>query len=215
MNTPLFLSSEEMDRQLAAAKRLRSEFLRGLVWGAGRKLAAHTRNIRMFGAFTSKRMAVASTGKRMAVGLACALPLGLAAFYSPFAKSNTSDEYWRADVTVVAIAPDGTWGTATDALTNRAVARAIDDCKAKYASEIGCGYRSTFVRQGWSLAFRCGTENILVAEQELTHAQWAAFRQERELRTRYVPDMPACVRTLTVDPQGRVGVPKTDFAGSL
>jgi hypothetical protein len=114
-------------------------------------------------------------------------------------------------VTVVAIAPDGTWGTATDRLTNRAVANAIEKCKQKYTSEIGCGYRSTFVRQGWSLVLRCGTENVLVAEKELADAQWAAFRQERDLRARYVPNMPACERTLTVNTQGEIVPPKTDY----
>jgi hypothetical protein len=198
MNKPLFLSSEEMDRQLTAAKRLRSDYLRRLAWGARDKFAAHARYVRTFGATA-------------VFGLACALPLGLAAFYSPVVPSNTSDEHWQAEVTVVAIAPDGTWGTATDALTNRAIANAIDDCKQKYASEIGCGYRSTFVREGWSLVFRCGAQNILVAEKELADAQWAAFRQERELRARYVPNMPACERTLMVDPQGQTVTPKFDY----
>jgi len=60
------------------------------------------------------------------------------------------------------------------------------------------------VREGWSLLFRCGTENVLVAEKELADAERAALLQERELRTRYVPTMPACVRTLTVDPNGTI-----------
>jgi hypothetical protein len=198
MNKPLFLSSDEMNRLLTAAKKRRSDYLRNLALGAGNKLAAHARHVRAFGATT-------------VLGLACALPLGLAAFYSPVVPSNTSHEHWQAEVTVVAIAPDGTWGTATDALTNRAIANAIDDCKQKYPSEIGCGYRSTFVREGWSLVFRCGAQNILVAEKELADAQWAAFRQERDLRARYVPNMPACERTLMVDPQGQIVAPKFDY----
>jgi hypothetical protein len=196
MNTPFFPSAEEIDRQILAAKKLRSRFLHGLVVDAGRRFAAHTRHVRTSGATT-------------VVALVCALPLGLAAFYSPVVPSDASEEHWRADVTVVAIAPDGTWGTATDALTNRAVAKAIESCKEKYTSDIGCGYRSTFARQGWSLVFRCGTENILVAEKELADAQWAAFRQERDLRARYVTNMPACERTLMVDPQGQI-IPRND-----
>jgi len=198
MNMPLFHSSDEMDRLLTAAKKCRSEYLHSLALGARDKVAAHARYVRTFGATT-------------VFALACALPLGLAAFYSPAVHSGTADEHWRADVTVVAIAPDGTWGTATDPLTNRAVAKAIEDCKAKYASEIGCGYRSTFVRQGWSLVFRCGTQNILVAEKGLADAQWAAFRQERDLRARYVRNMPACERTLTVDPEGQIIAPKNNY----
>lgn len=153
--------------------------------------------------------------RRIVLSIACALAVSLGAFNSPFAQSNLSDDHWWPDVTVLAIAPDGTWGVATDAFMNRAIANAIDDCKRKYKQEIGCGHRSTSVRGGWSLVFRCGTENVLAAEERLADAERAALRQERELRTRYVPTMPACVRTVTVDPHGTTAVPKVEYSGSL
>ena len=142
--------------------------------------------------------------KRIVAGIAGALLVGLGTFDSSFAQSSSSEDYLYADVTVVAIAPDGTWGTATDSVAGIARAGAINDCKREHEARIGCGYRSTVVRQGWSLLFRCGTENVLVAEKELADAERAALLQERELRTRYVPTMPACVRTLTVDPNGTI-----------
>jgi hypothetical protein len=120
-----------------------------------------------------------------------------------------------AEVTVLTIAPDGTWGAATDDFANVALAHAIADCKSKYKNEIGCGHRSTFVRQGWSLAFRCGPANVLVAEKLLADAEQAALRQERELRLRYAPNMPACVRTVTVDPYGRIVAPEAEYSSSL
>jgi hypothetical protein len=140
--------------------------------------------------------------KPIVAGLACALLFGLGTFNSLLAQPSPYNSYLVADVTVVAIAPDGTSGTATDSFTHIALAGAIKDCKRQQQNAmIGCGYRSTFVRQGWSLLFRCGTENVLVAEKELADAEAAALLQERELRG-YVPTMPTCVRTLTVDPNG-------------
>jgi len=201
MNQALFLSSDEMHRQLNAAKRLRSDFLHAMALGTRRKFVAPNRIV------SSLRAAMS---RRTVAGLACALSVGVGAFHSSLGQSTSSGEYWRADVTAVAIAPDGTWGTATEASTNQAIAKATADCKRKYKSEIGCGYRSTFVREGWSLVFRCGTENVIVAEKELADAERAAFRQQAELRQRYVPNMPDCVRTLTIDPHGGTVVPKMD-----
>src|SRR5262245_55517601 len=68
------------------------------------------------------------------------------------------------DWTVVAIAPDGTWGVATDPITGRAIANAMADSKNKYQSKIGCGSQMTFVRGGWSIGKRCGNQSIFVAE---------------------------------------------------
>jgi hypothetical protein len=152
-------------------------------------------------------------GRRISVILGCYLTIGLAAVPTAPAQSNPPptppsaadpDNDWRKDVTVLAIAPDGTWGVATETFVGRAIARAIDDCKSKYLRGIGCGYRFTSVRSGWSLGFRCGTENIIVAERSMAAAEQTALRQEHELRTRYVPNMPACERVVMVNPQGVV-----------
>jgi len=114
---------------------------------------------------------------------------------------------------VLTIAPDGTWGVGTDAVTSRAIGLAIADCKRKYERAIGCGHRMTTIRAGWSLALRCGNENIIVAEKVLIDAEESARRQEHDLRTRYVPNMPACARTVTVDPIGNV-IPAVADSGS-
>src|SRR5262245_28638308 len=125
--------------------------------------------------------------KRVLVFMACALMVGVCAEH----PASAGDD-WRTDVTVLTIAPDGTWGVATDDLVAHAIALAIADCKRKYRRDIGCGHRLTSVRAGWSLAFRCGNENIIVAERNLADAEQLARRQEVELRAVYVPDMPAC-----------------------
>jgi hypothetical protein len=118
-----------------------------------------------------------------------------------------ADEYWQKDITVVAIAPDGTWGVATEPTTGRAIANAIAECKKKYQSKIGCGSEITTVRGGWSIGMRCGNRSIFVAEETLAKAEQAAISRETELRQFYAPDMPACVRVMSVDPNGDVVAP--------
>lgn len=137
--------------------------------------------------------------KRIAVLVSCAMGIGLNA-----GSVASADDDWRKDVTVLTIAPDGTWGVATDTFINRAIALAIADCKRKYRRDIGCGHRFTSIREGWSLALRCGNENIIVAERSLADAEQLARRREGELRRKYVAGMPDCVRTVAVDPHGNV-----------
>jgi len=119
-------------------------------------------------------------------------------------KAPASDEDWWKDVTVLAIAPDGTWGVGIDKSFDRAVAQALAACKRKYRKEVGCGYRQTSIRGGWSLMYRCGDENIIAAEKKLPDAVQQARRQEFQLRMHYEPEMPRCERIVTVDPQGNV-----------
>jgi hypothetical protein len=119
----------------------------------------------------------------------------------------STDDYWDTDITVVAIAPDGTWGVATEPFINRAIANAIADCKNKYQSKIGCGSRITSIRGGWSIGKRCGDRSIFVAEESLAKAEQAAINREIELRQLYAPDMPPCVRVMSVDPNGDVVAP--------
>ena len=110
-------------------------------------------------------------------------------------------------MTALVIAPDGTWGTATEPRVNEALGKAIANCKSKYPHEIGCGYRSTFIREGWSLVLRCGRENIIVAENTLDAAEQAAINSEFRLRRDYKPDMPPCIRVTTVKPDGGIIAP--------
>ena len=121
--------------------------------------------------------------------------------------ASTDIDWWQKDLTVVAIAPDGTWGAATDPITGRAIANAMADCKNKYQSKIGCGSQMTFVHGGWSIGKRCGNRSIFVAEESLANAEQAAINRETELRKVYAPDMPPCVRVMSVDPNGNVIAP--------
>ena len=156
---------------------------------------------------------------------ACALAFSLGSFNPSLAQSNlratpptsapTGDD-WQKDVTVLTLAPDGTWGAATEGSLSRAIANAIGDCKSRYQREIGCGSQITSVRAGWSLGLRCGNENIIVAARTLVEAEQAAINREIELRTVYVPDMPPCVRVVSVDPQGAITAPNVaDFVGMV
>ncbi len=118
----------------------------------------------------------------------------------PVATPAVADDDW----TVLMMAPDGSWGAATNFSVNRAIATAITNCKAAYQREIGCGAIITTIRAGWSLGIRCGRENILVAQKTLADAEQAARNREVELRRYYVRDMPSCRRIVTVDPEGTV-----------
>jgi hypothetical protein len=100
------------------------------------------------------------------------------------------------------MAPDGSWGTATDPRINRAISLAIERCKAMSGAKIGCGAYQSTVRGGWSLGIRCGRENIIVADRNLAQAERRAIQRESELRNLYVPNMPPCARVVTVDPNG-------------
>ena len=117
-------------------------------------------------------------------------------------------ERWADDVTVLTMAPDGAWGTATDAYVNGAINRAINSCKEMSGKQIGCGAYMTTVRGGWSLAIRCGEENILVAERDLAEAELAGLMREAELRYTYSRKMPPWCRIVTVDPNGNALVAK-------
>ena len=64
----------------------------------------------------------------------------------PVATPAVADDDW----TVLMMAPDGSWGAATNFSVNRAIATAITNCKAAYQREIGCGAIITTIRAGWS-----------------------------------------------------------------
>ena len=119
------------------------------------------------------------------------------------------------DWTVVTMAPDGAWGSATELSVGQALARAIDNCKAMSGTKIGCGAQSRAIQGGWVLATRCGSTNILVAERQLADAERAARERETDLREHYARDLPPCRRVLTVNPRGGVMVATSqDEAGT-
>jgi hypothetical protein len=110
------------------------------------------------------------------------------------------------DWTVVTMAPDGSWGSATEPSVGQALVKAIGNCKAMSGTNIGCGAQSRAIQAGWIVATRCGDRNILVAERRLAVAERAAQRWEADLREHYAPDLPPCRRVLTVNPRGTVMV---------
>jgi hypothetical protein len=150
---------------------------------------------------------------RIAFVLAIGVAVGFGAFNSARAQSTSphdvalevsaSDGRWTA----LTIAPDGSWGVATESMSNRAIANAIAECRFKYRRPVGCGGYQIMVQQGWILAIRCGDENILAAARDLAEAERSAARSEDELRRIYVPDMPACRKIVTIDPRGMIIVP--------
>jgi hypothetical protein len=145
--------------------------------------------------------------------LACAMVLGLGHIstvaQSGMGKLAASQERaqdkahdWARDYTVLTIYGNA-WGAATDPIFDRAIARAIADCNAMSGTDIGCGAFFISVQAGWSLGVICGRKNIVVSDKDLSEAERVASRRELDLRTHYVPDMPPCVRVVTIDPNGR------------
>jgi hypothetical protein len=119
------------------------------------------------------------------------------------------------DWTVLTMAPDGAWGSATELTVGQALAKAIGNCKAMSGMKIGCGAQSRAIQSGWILAARCGDRNIVVADRRLADAEQAAQRWEADLREHYAPDLPPCRRVLTVNPRGGVMVATSqDEAGT-
>jgi hypothetical protein len=147
---------------------------------------------------------------RILFGLTCTMAISLgpsgAWAQSGWQKSAASED-WTQDFTVLTMYGDA-WGSATEPQINRAIARAIAACQAMSGTELGCGAYFTSIRAGWSLGVRCGRENIIVADKDLAEAERRALRREVELRTQYLPGMPACVRVVTIDPTGRFVTPE-------
>ncbi len=111
---------------------------------------------------------------------------------------------WGDYFTVATMAPDGSWGVATELSAGEAIAGAIRRCRAMSRAELGCGAQFAAVWDGWIVAYRCGDRNMLAAGKVLADAQQAARERESELRTSYAPSLPPCRHVLTVDPGGEV-----------
>ena len=146
---------------------------------------------------------------RIGLGIVCALAVAFALQARAQTWREIADsEDWMHDFTVLTMAPDGAWGTATEQFAGVAIANAVARCKAMSSAKLGCGAHFTSVRAGWSLGIRCGRENIIVADRDFVEAGRQALRRESELRTEYVRDMPECIRVVTVDPNGRIVPPR-------
>ncbi|HUI97403.1 MAG TPA: hypothetical protein VLX44_16735 [Xanthobacteraceae bacterium] len=138
--------------------------------------------------------------------IACASAAGFGAFAQSDADAGgNSSDWWTKDVTVVTMAPGGAWGVATESTASLAIAKAIDNCRKRTTGEeLGCGAYAATIRGGWILGLRCGDRSILAADHDLAAAKRIATNREGELRRLYVPNLPLCVRVLTVDPGGAI-----------
>ena len=137
-----------------------------------------------------------------------ALVAGLLLATTPSGRAADNGPIVLGDyVTVLTLATDGAWGTATETSIGRAIAFAIRDCKAMSQRMLGCGAMFTTVHAGWSLAVLCGDETIIAAAKARADAERIAIDREIELRKVYRRDMPPCVRVATVNPDGIVVAP--------
>ncbi len=137
------------------------------------------------------------------ISTASLLVFGLLFCEGSLVRASHAEDYFEP-WTAIAVTPDGFWGAATEQDGSKAISNAIANCKRKYHQTIGCGAVIKMVRSGWILIFRCGDENIIVAEKSLADAKKMAAMREKELRSVYVPNMPACKRVLIIDPHGAV-----------
>ena len=139
--------------------------------------------------------------KRHLATIICAMTLGLGA---TAARSQTPITFSQDEWTVLTMAPDGSWGVATDLFVNRAIADAIRMCHQMLRKPLGCGAVFTSVQAGWSLGIRCGQENILASDHALENAERMARERELELRYVHGAALGPCRRVVTVDPRGRI-----------
>jgi len=136
------------------------------------------------------------------------LALGLYVLTSPARAQIRLAGASDADWTVLTIAPDGAWGAATEGYMNRAIAIAVERCRAMSRSKLGCGACQVSVQGGWALGLRCGRESILGKGATLADATESVRARERELRRSYQRDMESCRQLVVVAPDGSVKVPQ-------
>lgn len=117
---------------------------------------------------------------------------------------NRRVQPWEHPWTVVTMAPDGSWGAATEPYIYQAIAKAVSNCRRMSSQKIGCGAQLSVIRFGWTIALRCGNTNIIAAEQSIAAAESAAADRERTLRLAQAENLPPCSRVVTVNPNGNV-----------
>jgi hypothetical protein len=158
------------------------------------------------------------TGRAILRTTACALAVSFVASHASLAQSLQPIPapviVWGDYFTVVTMAPDGSWGVATELSVGEAIAGAIRRCKAMTRAELGCGAQFKAIRDGWIVANRCGNTNIITAGRALADAAQAAHEWETELRASYAPNLPPCRHVLTVDPRGEVAARESPHFGS-
>jgi hypothetical protein len=154
--------------------------------------------------------------RRIPCTVACALAFNADALAPLLAQPNSlrqnlaaidAPQFETAPTTVLVMAPNGSWGAATDDSIGVATAAAVAHCKRMYRRAVGCGAYFTAIRGGWSLGIRCGDQIIMSAERTLIEAEQAAIDRELELRRFYRPDLPPCIRLVSIEPSGAVVAP--------
>ena len=141
-----------------------------------------------------------------------ALALAMCASQSVASLGQVGAAMSDANWTVLTIAPDGTWGVATEQFVNRAIANAIARCRAQSGQWLGCGAYLVSIQGGWALGLRCGGQNILASGATLAEAVEDARYREQLLRRHYQPEMASCRRIAVVDPEGTVMASGDDAA---
>jgi hypothetical protein len=134
------------------------------------------------------------------------LAFGLLAAASLLVSNNiraAENEDWQKDWTIVTMARDGSWGTASHQLIARAIAAAIDNCKAMAAAKTDCGAEFRAVRSGWVLGLLCGDQKILASGNRREDAE-ADAGLRIDLKRAYIPGLPSCRTVLIVDSRGPI-----------
>lgn len=134
--------------------------------------------------------------------------IGLFSLGAASVDAVAGDADWMMyDVTVLTVASNGAWGTATREHTSAAIAAAIVDCRQR-AAGIGitgsdCGARQVYARNGWLLAYACGERMFAVSGRTLPEAHAVAGAQEINWRKMHRLDIPACRLVVTIGPDGK------------
>ena len=152
----------------------------------------------------------ATTGSTGAPRAQSLLPEFIAPPVATVAVVAVPEDPW----TTLTMAPDGSWGVMTSISVGEAISGAIAACKSMSGPKIGCGSKFKTTGAKWVLGVRCGSENILVATENLADAELAAMNRESELRHVYARNIPACERVVTVDPGGLVASSRSRSAKS-
>jgi len=133
------------------------------------------------------------------IALLSLLPANAESSATPLVGDNIqADEDWQQDWTIVTMARDGSWGAASHQLMGRAIAAAIDNCKAMTASKTDCGAEFRAVRGGWVLGLLCGDHKVLASGKRREDAEGDA-RIRIDIKRAYIPDLPPCRTVLIVD----------------
>ena len=144
------------------------------------------------------------------LGIACALGLTMGTINTSIAQPASAQppaiERWADDFTVLTMAPDGAWGTATDVYVNGAINRAIKSCKemSEQADRLRRLYDDGSRRL--ELRYPMWARNDPCRGARFGGSGTAALMREAELRYTYSRNMPPCRRIVTVDPNGNAVV---------